>query len=166
VEGALIGLVAAGLYGARRHLPLRVTLDALAPGMACMAVALAVAHLASGDAFGAPTGLPWHVYLWGEYRHPSQIYELIAALAVFGAGWRTRASGPFTGFNFLLTVALLAAARVFLEAFRGDSLVLTGGWRAAQVVGLGVLAACLAAMRYWGQQTGVSLPPTRPEHPS
>ncbi len=150
-EGALIGVAIACIYGARRRLPLRVTLDALAPGVAALAVAVAVAHAASGDAFGAPTALPWHVYLWGEYRHPSQIYELIAALGVFGVGWGTRARGPFTGFNFLLVVALLAASRVFLEAFRGDSLVLPGGWRAAQVVGLAVLAACLAGLRYWGE---------------
>ena len=49
-------------------------------------------------------------------------------------------------------VALSAAARIFLEAFRGDSLLILGGWRAAQVVGLMVLAACLAAMRYWSRE--------------
>lgn len=151
-EGALIGVTAALIYGARRQLPLRATLDALAPGVAAMALALAVAHVASGDAFGAPTALAWRVYLWGEYRHPSQIYELIGALLVLGVTWRRRARGLFPGFNFLLVVALSAAARIFLEAFRGDSLVLPGGWRAAQVVGLVVLAACLVIMRYWGRE--------------
>jgi phosphatidylglycerol:prolipoprotein diacylglycerol transferase len=151
-EGALIGVTAAVVYGARRQLPLRATLDALAPGVATMAVAVAVAHVASGDAFGALTALPWRVYLWGEYRHPSQIYELIGALLVLGVTWRTRARGLFPGSNFLLVVALSAAARIFLEAFRGDSLVLPGGWRAAQIVGLVVLAACLVAMRYWGRE--------------
>jgi prolipoprotein diacylglyceryltransferase len=151
-EGTLIGVIAAVVYGARRQLPLRTTLDALAPGVAAMAMAVAVAHVASGDAFGAPTAWPWRVYLWGEYRHPSQIYELIGALLVLGVTWRTRARGLFPGFNFLLVVALSAAARVFLEAFRGDSLVLPGGWRAAQVLGLVVLAACLVAMRYWGRE--------------
>jgi phosphatidylglycerol:prolipoprotein diacylglycerol transferase len=154
-EGALIGVAAAFIYGARRQLPLRVTLDALAPGAALMAVAVAVAHLASGDAFGAATRLPWGVYLWGEYRHPSQIYELIAALGVLGIGWQVRAQGlpAGAGFNFLLIVAMSAAARTFLEAFRGDSVVIVGGWRAAQVWGLVVLAACLGAMRYWGRET-------------
>ena len=158
-EGALIGATAAFIYGARKQLPLRVTLDALAPGVAMMAVAVAVAHLASGDAFGAATpaafgGVPWGVYLWGEYRHPSQIYELIAALGVLGIGWQVRAQGlpAGAGFNFLLIVALSAVARIFLEAFRGDSLVIAGGWRAAQVWGLVVLAACLGVMRYWGRE--------------
>ena len=150
-EGALIGVVVAVGYGAHRKLPLRPTLDALAPAVAVMGVAVAVAHVASGDAFGAAARLPWSVYLWDEYRHPSQIYELIAALGVLGIGWRARTRGPFVGFNFLLVVALSAAARLFLEAFRGDSVVI-GGWRAAQVWGLVVLAACLGTMRYWGRE--------------
>ena len=152
VEGALIGVTTAFVYGARRQLPLRATLDALAPALAALAVAVAVAHAASGDAFGAPAQLPWSVFLWGEYRHPSQFYELIAALAALGLVWLVRARGLIPGFNFLLVVALSAAARIFLEAFRGDSLLIIGGWRAAQVVGLMVLAACLAAMRYWGRE--------------
>ena len=151
-EGALIGVVAAVIYGARRQLPLRLTLDVLAPTAAVMGVAVAVAHMASGDAFGAAARLPWSVYLWDEYRHPSQVYELIAALGVLGIGWRARTRGPFAGFNFLLVVALSAAARIFLEAFRGDSVVMVGGLRAAQVWGLVVLAACLGTMRYWGRE--------------
>ncbi len=154
-EGVLIGGVAAVFYGARRKLPLRLTLDALAPAIAVMGVAVAIAHVASGDAFGAAARLPWSVYLWDEYRHPSQIYELIAGLGVLGLWWRARTQGPPAGarFNFLLVVALSAAARLFLEAFRGDSLVMVGGLRAAQVWGLIVLAACLGTMRYWGQES-------------
>ncbi|MCC7361525.1 MAG: prolipoprotein diacylglyceryl transferase [Anaerolineales bacterium] len=149
LEGALIAVVAAAVYGARRRLPLRPTLDALAPAVALMAVALALAHLASGDAFGAPTGLPWRVFLWGEYRHPTQIYELLAALAVLAVACLALRRAAFPGFVFLLVMALLAVARLALEAFRGDSLVVLGGWRVAQLWGLFVLAVCLALMRRW-----------------
>jgi prolipoprotein diacylglyceryltransferase len=148
-EGALIGLVAAMVYGARRKLALRPTFDALAPALAVVMIALALAHLASGEAFGAPARLPWSIYLWDEYRHPAQVYELVGALGVLGAwGW-ARGRETFAGFNFLLVVALSSAARVFLEAFRGDSVLLPGGLRAAQVAGLVVLAACLVMMRRW-----------------
>jgi prolipoprotein diacylglyceryltransferase len=73
---------------------------------------------------------------------------------VLGIGWRARTRGPPAGvsFNFLLVVALSAAARVFLEAFRGDSLLIGGGLRAAQVWGLVVLAASLGMMKYWSQE--------------
>jgi prolipoprotein diacylglyceryltransferase len=152
-EGVLIGVAAAFLFGVRRQLPLRPTLDALAPALALMGVALAVAHLASGDAFGAAARLPWSVYLWDEYRHPSQLYELIAAVGVLGVGWWARRRGPFAGANFLLIIAFSAAARIFLEAFRGDSILIFGGLRAAQVWALIVLAACLGTMHYWNLET-------------
>lgn len=151
-EGMLIGLAAAVIYGARRKLRLRTTLDALAPALAVMAVAVALAHLSSGDAFGAAARLPWSIYLWDEYRHPSQVYELIAALGVLGVWWRQRGRSSFGGFSFLLVMALSAAARVFLEAFRGDSLVLASGLRAAQVWGIAVLAVCLGIMKRWNQE--------------
>ncbi len=156
VEGLLIGVLAALVYGARRRLSLRPTLDALTPGLAVMGAALALAHLSSGDAFGAPARLPWSIYLWDEYRHPSQAYELMAALGVLGA-WRwSRGQGAFAGFNFLLVVALSAAARVFLEAFRGDSFILAGGLRAVQVWGMIVLALCLAWMKRWSRKAVLS----------
>ncbi len=152
-EGALIGLLAAFVYGQRRQLPLRPVLDALAPGLAVMAVALALAHLASGDAFGAPASVPWRIYLWDDYRHPSQVYELAAAgvvLAVWGAS-RARLPGGL-GLRFVLVAALLAGARVFLEAFRGDSLLAAGGLRTAQLWGMAVLAVCLWLWPRWRRQ--------------
>lgn len=148
-EGFLIGIIAAAIYGARRKLPLRPTLDALAPAIALMMAAIALAHIASGDAFGSPARLPWSVYLWDDYRHPSQIYEWIGALIVLGVWRRLRGRPSFPGFAFLLVVALSATARIFLEAFRGDSLLTVGGIRSAQLWGMASLAASLAAMKIW-----------------
>jgi len=149
--GLVIGLAVAALLGWRKRLPLRPTLDALAPGLAAFMVALGIAHFLNGDAFGAPTSLPWSIRLWDDDRHPTQIYEVLAALAVFALAWK-RPLGIGGGLNFLLVVALSAAARIFLEAFRGDSMVWAGGFRAAQVVGLLALAACLWLLRRWQPQ--------------
>lgn len=162
-DGLLIGSLAAAVYGSRRHLPLRATLDALAPGLAAMAVAVAMAHLASGDAFGAVARLPWSIHLWGEYRHPSQVYELVAALGILWIARRYRAQAPFSGFNFLFVLALSAGARLFLEAFRGDSFVTGGGWRVAQIWALVILAVCLMVMRAWasGAEQPDRLPPAK-----
>ena len=154
--GVAAGLAVAGLYGYRHRLPLRPTLDALAPGLAVFLVGLAVSHVLSGDAFGAPaysgegrTPLPWAVYLWDEYRQPTQFFEVAAALAVLVASRRRPFDITGRGLNFWLVVALSAAARVFLEAFRGDSLIWAGGMRATQVAGLAVLAAALWLMGRW-----------------
>jgi len=149
LAGILAGVAVAGLFGRRKQLPLRPTLDALAPGLAAFLVTAGMANILSGDGFGSPTNVPWAIYLWDENRHPSQIYETLAALVIFVVEWKRPLGRPGAGVNFLLVVALSAAARVFLEAFRGDSLIWPGGFRAAQVIGLVVLAASWRLMQAW-----------------
>ncbi|MCF6278177.1 MAG: prolipoprotein diacylglyceryl transferase [Anaerolineales bacterium] len=136
--------IGAIIYGQRKNLPLWATLDALVPFFGMLAIGLAVAHLASGDAFGAETDLPWAIDLWGTKRHPSQIYETLAALVTLNLLWPPKpdALSP-TGNRFLLLVAFTAGYRLFLEAFRGDSTLIFGELRAAQVGALIVLAAAL-----------------------
>lgn len=153
VDGLIIGILIAFIYGKRKGLPLRPTLDALAPGLALFLVALGVAHFLSGDAFGAPVDLPWAIYLWDEYRHPTQIYETILALGIFLLVWKRPFGRPGTGLNFLLTLALTSVSRLFLEAFRGDSMVWFGTLRAAQVVSLILLVGSLWVMRIWKEST-------------
>ncbi|MBI5292776.1 MAG: prolipoprotein diacylglyceryl transferase [Chloroflexi bacterium] len=154
--GLVIGAAIATLFGWRKKMALRRTLDALAPGLAAFMIAFGVAHFLSGDAFGSSTKLPWAIYLWDDYRHPSQVYETLAALAAFAIVWKRPVDKPGDGVNFLLLVSLSAAARVFLEAFRGDSVIWLGGFRAAQVIGLLALAASLWLMRVWAQRESQS----------
>jgi len=149
--GLLAGLSVLYLYGYRKRLPFRPTLDALATGLALFMITLGVAHILSGNAYGAPTRLPWAIYLWSDYRHPSQIYETVAALGILLVTLRRPLGSPGAGLNFLLVVALSAAARIFLEAFRGDSLIWTGGFRAAQVIGLAILATTVVLIKKWGE---------------
>lgn len=154
--GGLAAAVLAGLiYGQRKKLPFGSTLDALTPALAVMGVALALSHLASGSAYGAPTDLPWAIDLWGAERHPTQVYEILAASLILlivwpGAGLWDRYAGRADlrpGVRFLGFAALSAFARLFLEAFRGDSVLLPGGFRSAQVLAWLVLFACLWGIR-------------------
>jgi prolipoprotein diacylglyceryltransferase len=116
-------------------------------------VFLGAAHFLSGDAFGEPANLPWSIYLWNDYRHPSQVYEILAALGIFYVAYRRPFNQPGRRVNFLLVVALSSAARIFLEAFRGDSLIWPGGFRSAQVIGLLILTCALFLMRRWGRES-------------
>jgi prolipoprotein diacylglyceryl transferase len=145
--GAVVGGIAAMVYGQRRGMALWPTLDALTPGVATLAIALALAHLASGDAFGAPTELPWAIELWGARRHPSQAYELLCAAIILLVLLRLKPGSSFPGLAFGSFIALTAGARLFLEAFRGDSVLWFGTLRAAQVASLGLLLAGMAIIR-------------------
>lgn len=145
-EGVLTGLLAAWIYGQRRGLPFWPTLDALAPGLAVFGIALGLSHLSSGDAFGAPSSVPWAIELWGEHRHPSQIYETLLAVVILFFLWRAREWNTFPGFTFLSWVVMTAAARLFLEAFRGESVIILGSVRSAQVVSLAVLLGAMLGM--------------------
>ena len=149
-EGLFIGVLAAWIYGQRKGLRFRPALDALTPGLAAFLVCLGVAHLFSGDAYGTPAQLPWAIYLWGEYRHPTQVYEILLAGLIFLVIQKHPLEKVGQGLNLWLVFALTAAARIFLEAFRGDSLIWLGGFRAAQVIGLGVLSAALWFLWEWG----------------
>ena len=146
----LVGLV----YGSRQKLGLWTTLDALVPFFAVLQVGLSLSHLAAGTAFGSPTKLPWGIELWNATRHPTQIYELIASLLIFGWLWFRKTDSP-SGVLFLTFAALTAAARLFLEAFRGDSTLILGGLRLAQLIAWLILAAALLASEWLRRQTTV-----------
>jgi len=142
---ALVTAVIVGyVYSARRGLPLWPALDALTPLFAALAVGLPLSHVASGAGFGSPTALPWGIELWNATRHPTQIYELLAAILIFGLIWYRKPDRP-PGSTFLSFLVLTAAARLFLEAFRGDSVLIFGGVRLAQVIAWLVLVLALVA---------------------
>jgi prolipoprotein diacylglyceryltransferase len=152
--GSLIAVAAIAVYIYRKHLPLWSTLDNLTPFFAVMAIAIGISHLASGNAFGKPTDLPWAIHLWGAARHPSQVYEIIFAsltLTIIFILEKTKWS-QHPGNTFIAFLSLTAFSRLFLEAFRGDSLLIADGFRVAQVIAWVILAACLGLYGWRIQQ--------------
>ena len=144
VAGLASAVIVGFVYGSRHKLPLWPTLDALIPFFAMLAVGLSLSHLAAGTAFGSPTDTPWGIELWNDARHPTQIYELIVSLLIFSLLWFRKTDAP-PGSSFLLFTALTAGARLFLEAFRGDSTLIFGSLRLAQLLAWIVLAITLFA---------------------
>jgi len=149
VGGLAVGLLAALIYGSRHQIPLWPALDALTPLGAVMIIALGLANLASGAGFGSVTELPWGIDLWGASRHPTQIYQIIAGAIILAIIWPRRstmdASQRVSGETFWLFVSLSSGSWMIIEAFRGDSILLPGGWRVAQIVAWLILAVSL-----WG----------------
>lgn len=161
LAGVLTGLTAAGWYARRKGVADRRLLDALTPGFIVLAGGLALADLASGNGYGEPSSLPWAIELWGAARQPSQVYQLLAVIAI--GLLVLKANRPFDGARFGLFVVLYAGARLFLEAFRGDS-ELIGGVRSAQVWSLSALLIMLIVLRRWALAT--SDRPSQPQDSS
>jgi phosphatidylglycerol:prolipoprotein diacylglycerol transferase len=124
-------------------------LDAVAPGILVGIAIVDVAALLIGRNAGlpAPQGVPWAVNLWGVPRHPVQLYEALAALAVAALALWMIARGSRPGSAALVALCGYGWSRWLLEPFRAPeaSVTILGGLRLAQVVGL---AAALIAL--WG----------------
>ena len=144
--GALLGVGFVGwMFIHRNKLNPWSLLDTLAPTLAVLAIAIALSNLSSGKGFGAPTQMPWAIFLWGQWRHPTQIYELIAAGISLGIFWPSRQhfQRAIPGIYGLSLLAVTAGWRLFLEAFRADSVTVTGGFRLAQLTAWVILALSL-----------------------
>jgi prolipoprotein diacylglyceryltransferase len=133
------------IYGQRKKLDLWPTLDALTPTLAVMMLALPLANLASGEAFGAPSELPWAIEMWGATRHPVQVYEGLGAGIIL---WLMRpgkaAKHTPAGLTFLKFLSYSALARLFFEGFRGNSVTVTSmNLRAAQLIAWTILASAV-----------------------
>jgi prolipoprotein diacylglyceryltransferase len=137
-------------------MPVWATLDALEPLLGTLGVGVGLMHLAAGTAFGKPGNVPWAIELWNAARHPSQVYETVLALAILLFTWFLK-ERQRPGILFLLFVSLSAGARLFLEAFRGDSVLLSGGFRQAQIGAWIVLALCFYLFEVVEKRTETSM---------
>jgi prolipoprotein diacylglyceryltransferase len=147
--GLALAAIAGLIYGQKKGLPLWQTLDTLTPGSAALAICLGISHLASGSAFGIPTQLPWGIYLWGDYRHPTQVYEIIlyTLLFIFIVFTINKWQAAKPGMLFLVFLASSAVIHLIVEAFRADSLLLMDSFRTVQLIAWIILALSL-----WGIQ--------------
>jgi phosphatidylglycerol:prolipoprotein diacylglycerol transferase len=150
VPGGLVAGAIAGLaFGQRSRFPIMRTLDALTSCLAVLMIAIALANFASGDAYGRLASLPWSVELAGALRHPSQVYEALAAGCILIVLWPFHQNPLHTwcmgrpGARFWIFIAMTAFARLCLEIFRGDSQAVFNNLRLAQLVAWGLLALSL-----------------------
>jgi len=150
--GALAAaFVVALIYGQSHDLKFWNTLDALTPIFAALFVGAGLAHLASGASFGTETNLPIGIELWNAKRHPTQIYETLAALLTFGFIWQLKAKYT-AGLSFLLFSASAAFWQIILQTFRAERTPLFGGVIQEQIIAWFVLALCFAAIEVRIQQ--------------
>ena len=116
--GALAGgALVAWMYSRRRGWSLGWLADAAAPGLALGYAIAMIGTLLYGLNYGRAAAVPWAVVLFGEPRHPTQLYLMLAALVVFAIVQPAAGRPHSPGRVFWAFLALYAVARVVVEVF-------------------------------------------------
>ena len=171
----------------RRRLPVAETFDAVAPALALGYGVGRIGCFLVGDDYGVPTNLPWGMKFpvglppttAGDLRrvfgielppemandvlvavHPTQLYETLAALAIWGFAlylWR-RALAP--GQLFTIVLALLASERFMVEMIRAKDDRFFGIFTLAQLISAALVIASVALLlwRRGAQRTAGAIP--------
>jgi len=126
--GLVLGTLAGFAFMARVGLPLGTTADALTPGVALGAGIARIGCFLNGCCYGLPSSLPWAVrfpagsppdlQFPGQALHPSQLYNSLAGLVLFGVVlWlRPRVKSP--GRLWWTFVVLFLLVRIPIDATR------------------------------------------------
>jgi len=135
LHGGLLGGLLAGLWFTRSHrLPFWRFADTVTPSIMLGQAVGRMACVLNGCSYGRPTTLPWAITFTNPNSaaphnvplHPTQFYELSTDLALFGILWLLRRRMRFDGQLFLIYWISYGLARLILESFRGDSLMVAG----------------------------------------
>lgn len=169
--GFLLGALGVMIALRRRHLPLARSLDCAAVSLALGYAVGRIGCFLVGDDYGVPTELPWGVAFpvglppttAGALRstfgigipaevgadellrvHPTQLYEVIAALVIWRIGVRLlRQTDRVPGSVAAIVVALLAVERFMVEFLRAKDDRFFGVFTLAQMISLVVLVLAI-----------------------
>lgn len=157
--GAMLGAWAAAWLWCRwKQLPSAELADVAALALPVAYACASFGLLLSGEAYGAPTQLPWGIELFGASRHPTQILLLLASILTGVYLWRLARQTQPSGSLFRAWLGLQALSMLAIEALRGDSLLLTGGIRVNQLIALALLLWLI-----WTQSASKQALPTSPD---
>jgi phosphatidylglycerol:prolipoprotein diacylglycerol transferase len=151
--GMLLGLSMAILVGYLRKVRFWSIMDLA--GL-CVPVALAIGRvgcLLNGCCYGKPTSLPWGITYPASSgiigaRHPTQIYELVLDLTLFGLLWWKKDDFARDGIVFWLFVMGYGLIRFTVEFFRDHQQAFAGPGFQVGSITLVVAAAVVLLFRY------------------
>jgi phosphatidylglycerol---prolipoprotein diacylglyceryl transferase len=157
-HGGLVGaILAVVFYTRRKGIRFLAMADVMSPGLALGYGIARIGCFLNGCCYGMPTSLPWgvrfHVDAFSTEltppSHPTQIYAMLASLAILGLLTMVQRRQRFVGQVFFSYLAMYAVYRFLIEFLRkgvtADVLFL--GLTEAQIVSLIMLAAMLPLLR-------------------
>lgn len=168
--GIAAGVVTGITFFIRRRIDPWMGADIVAPSVALGVAVGRIGCFLNGCCYGKACDLPWAVtfhpasiagqHVHDTALHPTQIYESLAALAIFFVLIAVDRRKPFQGFTLWLLIILLAAYRFVVDPIRqydaiamavqGPVLSLTTN----QVIGLVLIAVSVAFMLVLGRRAG------------
>ncbi|MCG9886290.1 MAG: prolipoprotein diacylglyceryl transferase [Cyanobacteria bacterium] len=178
IHGAILGGILGGwLFSRLRRTSFWALADVIAPSLILGQAIGRWGNFFNSEAFGAPTDLPWKLYIPADrrppafanvdYFHPTFLYESLWNLAVFCGlmlllqrdrlgPWRPLKNGTL----FCVYAIAYSLGRFWIEGLRLDSLTV-GGLRAAQLVSIaGISLGALGLVWLYGLRR--SLPDIAP----
>ena len=159
IHGGILGGLLVGVFYARKHhISFLKLADTFAPSLILGQAIGRIGCFFNGDAHGYPTSMPWGmVYppespagqmFPGQPIHPTQLYEMILNLIIFGILWKVRKHVKIDGHLFLFYVILYSIIRIFVEHFRADKLTYLSQISAAQSMGILGIVLSISFMFY------------------
>ncbi len=156
IYGAVLGAaLAIWIYSKFSNFQFGYFADLIAPGIILAQAIGRVGCTINGCCYGIETSLPWGVVYshpdsfapLGIPIHPTQIYEIIALLIIFGVLLKLRGRLKPDGSLFLVYLGLYSLWRVGIDFIREGTPFLLG-LHQAQVIALIVLAIVVSLLAY------------------
>lgn len=120
-HGALLGgIIAHWIFCKRNKIHFYDLADIVVIPIALGAAFVRIGNFFNAEILGKISNVPWAVKFGGlgEYRHPSQLYEALKNLIIFGVLWRMRLFNFAKGVLFWMFLLLFSVLRFFVEFFK------------------------------------------------
>lgn len=159
IHGAILGgLVGLWIFAKRHKInPIKLC-DVSAIGLSLAQAIGRWGNFFNSEAFGAPTNLPWKLYIAPQYRpipyqeyqyfHPAFLYESILDVVIFVILLALVKTGKLKkdGNPALIYLILYSIVRIIVEMFRLDSVKYIFGMPVAIFVSIGIIIISVALL--------------------
>lgn len=144
-QGAILTIMVIGVPFVRKHkLRYWQLADIAAPILSVGHILIRTGNFLNGELYGPPTDLPWGVEFPTTLGpvHPTQLYEVAAALIILPFAWKWAQNPKYNGYAFFRTLFVHSLVRFFLDFLRQHS-ELYGPFVLSQIIALAICLVCL-----------------------